>query len=187
MSANTWFYIAIFGFTVAGLFVVISVILFFRLHIGSVLYELSGKGVAREVELIRKSSASGEDLATGASHTTGDLVKKNSKKRGTMMGIVHESKRLDTPEKSTGEYTPTVLLNASAVQKTENGTVVLSNNTQQSNPTTLLTENQADVITEELRPQAAAGETAQLNGVENGAVAFSVVREDMVIHTDEEI
>lgn len=168
MSASTWYRVAMVGFILAGIFGISSIIIFFRLHIRSVLAELSGKGVAKEVELLRRSAGV-------------DNQRENS---------VRKSGKLKKKQEKHGETNKTVLLNS--VEMPSTATTLLTENQQTaSNATTLLMENQIEtpspVVTDELKPSAAVGDTEQLQREANEAVAFAVVRNDVAIHTEEEI
>ena len=170
MSASTWYHVAMVGFILAGVFGIASIIIFFRLHILSVLSELSGKGVAKEVELLRKS-AGVDDLRENIARKTGKLKKKQEKH---------------------AESYKTVLLNNAEMPSASTATTLLTENQPMaSNATTLLVENQIEtptpVVTDELKPNAAVGDTEQLQREANEAVAFAVVRNDVASHTEEEI
>ncbi len=168
MNASTWYRMAMVGFILAGIFGISSIIIFFRLHIRSVLSELSGKGVAKEVELLRKS-AGVDDLRDGISRKTGKLKKKQKKQ---------------------AELNNTVLLNH--VEMPAVATTLLTEGQKTaSSATTLLVENQVETkttaVTDELQPNVTAGDTEPLCRGANEAVAFTVVRNDVAIHTEEEI
>lgn len=55
MNANTWFVISIVGFVVMGIAIVAAVTLFFILHIRTVLDDLTGRTVSREIKAIREN------------------------------------------------------------------------------------------------------------------------------------
>ncbi len=56
MSANAWFITAIIGFSLSAAALVVAVILFFKMRVLSIIGDLSGKTVAREIRAMRESN-----------------------------------------------------------------------------------------------------------------------------------
>lgn len=54
MSANTWFIIAIVGFSLAALLLIIAVFMFIKMNIPAIIGDLTGKTAARQIEEIRE-------------------------------------------------------------------------------------------------------------------------------------
>lgn len=57
MSADTWFLIAVIGFTLSGVSLIAAIFMFIKLNIPSIIGDLSGKKVAREIKALREASA----------------------------------------------------------------------------------------------------------------------------------
>ena len=100
MSANTWFIIAIVGFSLSAIALIIAIILFFRLKILAVIGDLSGRTVAREIKAMRDMNASSGDKRFRPSKVNlerGKLTEKvdSSKADKSAMSRAHLSKRLD--------------------------------------------------------------------------------------------
>lgn len=55
MDANTWYMISIAGYSAALIGVIVSTVLFFKLHIVAVIGDLSGRTVARELKSMREN------------------------------------------------------------------------------------------------------------------------------------
>lgn len=98
MSANVWQVISWTGFSLAVVFAVIAAILFFKLHIRSVISDLSGKRVAREIKEIQDRTAQ-EDKKGHLDHF---VLEKSSKRTPVVTEMntddikrAHASKRLD--------------------------------------------------------------------------------------------
>lgn len=103
MSAGTWLVIAIVGFALAAVGLVASVVLFFRLNILSVIGDLSGRTVAREIKAIREANAASGNKIHRSSRVNldrGPLTDVVNKNAGGKAALGHLSKRLD---QTTGE------------------------------------------------------------------------------------
>ena len=103
MSAGTWLVIAIVGFVLAAVGLVASVVLFFRLNILSVIGDLSGRTVAREIKAIREANAASGNKIHRSSRVNldrGPLTDVVNKNAGGKAALGHLSKRLD---QTTGE------------------------------------------------------------------------------------
>lgn len=98
MSASAWYTVAIIGFSLAGAFLIASVILFVKLKIPAVIGDLSGRTVAREIDAIRNAN-----ITTGDKHyrpgrinaERGKLTELMGGADGSAMAMAHMSKRLD--------------------------------------------------------------------------------------------
>lgn len=98
MSANMWFIIAIISFLLAAVSLIITIILFVKLNILSVIGDLSGKKVAREVKAIRSSSLSGNGDKYHPKKVMLDQNQNIDKKivlNAEAIKQIHASKRLD--------------------------------------------------------------------------------------------
>ncbi len=100
MSAGTWTIIAYAGFALAAVGLVTTVVLFFRLNILSVIGDLSGRTVAREIQAIREANAaSGEKIhrSSRVNVDRGPLTDVVDQGRsGGKAAMGHLSKRLDS-------------------------------------------------------------------------------------------
>lgn len=121
MSANTWFVIAVVGFSLSGAALIAAIILFIRLDIPAIIGDLTGRTVAREIKAMRDANASSGDKRFRSSAVNlqrGTLTEKVAESSAEGMAVAHASKRLD---KSTGE------LDASySAQQSKGGTIGLS-------------------------------------------------------------
>ena len=110
MSASNWYLLAIICFIIAAAAGAIAVILFLKLKIPSVIGDLSGKTVAREIENMRKSNEAGvkrhrvsavpdSDNAAGGDNAGGGARKAAG---SSAYAAAHPSMRLDKSQ-GTGE------------------------------------------------------------------------------------
>lgn len=167
MSATAWLIIAIVGFSLAGIALIVAVFMFIKMNIPSVIGDLTGKTVAREIKAMREFNNSKGNRRFRPSKVNlerGTLTEKvdisiDDKK---VMAEAHASKRLDRAEtnekkknsksqKSNGtiglndfEMNPTDVLNEGS-----STTEVLSDNSAEvldPNATEVLSENQIEVL-----------------------------------------
>ena len=167
MSAPAWLIIAIVGFSLAGIALIVAVFMFIKMNIPSVIGDLTGKTVAREIKAMREFNNSKGDRRFRPSKVNlerGTLTEKvdTSIDDKKAMAEAHASKRLDRTEtkenkknsksqKSNGtiglndfEMNPTDVLNEGSTP-----TEVLSDNSTEvleSNATEVLSENQTEVL-----------------------------------------
>lgn len=167
MSATAWLIIAIVGFSLAGIALIVAVFMFIKMNIPSVIGDLTGKTVAREIKAMREFNNSKGDRRFRPSKVNlerGTLTEKvdTSIDDKKAMAEAHASKRLDRTEtnenkknsksqKSNGtiglndfEMNPTDVLNEDSTP-----TEVLSDNSTEvleSNATEVLSENQTEVL-----------------------------------------
>ena len=167
MSATAWLIIAIVGFSLAGIAFIVAVFMFIKMNIPSVIGDLTGKTVAREIKAMREFNNSKGDRRFRPSKVNlerGTLTEKvdTSIDDKKAMAEAHASKRLDRTEtkenkknsksqKSNGtiglndfEMNPTDVLNEGSTP-----TEVLSDNSTEvleSNATEVLSENQTEVL-----------------------------------------
>lgn len=98
MSANTWLIIAIIGFSLSGIALIATVIMFIRLNIPAIIGDLTGRTVAREIKAMRDTNASSGDKRFRPSAVNlerGTLTEKVAGKTANNMALAHASKRLD--------------------------------------------------------------------------------------------
>lgn len=98
MSANTWLIIAIIGFSLSGIALIVAVIMFIRLNIPAIIGDLTGRTVAREIKAMRDTNASSGDKRFRPSAVNlerGTLTEKVAGKTANNMALAHASKRLD--------------------------------------------------------------------------------------------
>lgn len=167
MSATAWLIIAIVGFSLAGIALIVAVFMFIKMNIPSVIGDLTGKTVAREIKAMREFNNSKGDRRFRPSKVNlerGTLTEKvdTSIDDKKAMAEAHASKRLDRTEtnenkknsksqKSNGtiglndfEMNPTDVLNEGSTP-----TEVLSDNSTEvleSNATEMLSKNQTEVL-----------------------------------------
>ncbi|MCR5465581.1 MAG: hypothetical protein K6F11_01890 [Lachnospiraceae bacterium] len=85
MSAAGWMAFSIICFTLAGLFLALSVLLFIRYKIPRVIGDLSGRQAAKEVAALRGDSEAQKTARAHSGHTSDFKA----------MAMAHENKRLD--------------------------------------------------------------------------------------------
>ena len=174
MSATVWTIIAIIGFSLAGVCLIISIFVFFKLNIPAVIGDLSGKTVAREVKALRESEATGYKKNFSYSDMSSE---KDRVYDGKLMGKAHASRRLD--------FTSGPLNNT----KDENATEVLSSNATEvlvSNATEVLVSNVTEVLSQNvINGTTVLSNTEELEVVEEVPVVFKVVRTLIYIHSEE--
>lgn len=167
MSATAWLIIAIVGFSFAGIALIVAVFMFIKMNIPSVIGDLTGKTVAREIKAMREFNNSKGDRRFRPSKINlerGTLTEKvdTSIDDKKAMAEAYASKRMDRAEtnekkknsksqKSNGtiglndfEMNPTDVLNEGSTP-----TEVLSDNSAEVldfNATEVLSENQTEVL-----------------------------------------
>lgn len=210
MSATAWLIIAIVGFSLAGIALIVAVFMFIKMNIPSVIGDLTGKTVAREIKAMREFNNSKGDRRFRPSKVNlerGTLTEKVDTsiddKKAT--AEAHASKRLDRTETNENKKN-------SKSQKS-NGTIGL--NDFEMNPTDVLNEGStptevlSDNSTEVLEPNATevlskntnepidnsttvlSDGTTVLESIEtlenNKSVAFKITKDHVITHTDEVI
>lgn len=151
MSANAWFIIAIVGFSLSGIALAAAVILFFKLDIPSVIGDLTGRTVAREIKAMRETNASSGDKRFRPSAVNlerGTLTEKVADSTTNGMAIAHASKRLD---KASGE------IGSRAFRRKKTGTIELSDAVQGKTDSGLTDVLESDAATEVLRTDGQKG------------------------------
>ena len=106
MSAQIWYIIGIVGFSLSAVALAAAIIIFIKLDILSVIGDLTGRTVAREVQAIRESNASGGDILHRPSRVNlerGKLTKKASSvfgRSGAFAPFSRLSNRLDNADRN---------------------------------------------------------------------------------------
>ena len=106
MSAQVWYIIGIVGFSLSAVALAAAIIIFIKLDILSVIGDLTGRTVAREVQAIRESNASGGDILHRPSRVNlerGKLTKKASSvfgRSGAFAPFSRLSNRLDNADRN---------------------------------------------------------------------------------------
>jgi hypothetical protein len=214
MSATTWLIIAIIGFSLAGIALIIAIFMFVKMNIPSIIGDLSGKTVAREIKAMREfNNANGDrrfrpskvNLERGVLTEKVEISQDNRK----AMAEAHASKRLDNiksgelSEKKTyssGSGSGTVGLNDFEINPTEaldegnEPTEMLSDGETEvlnENATEVLNENATEVLSNDttvLNGTTVLGKTEKLTEEsEVIPVPFKITKSEIVIHTDEVI
>ena len=208
MTADTWLLIAIIGFSLSGVALIVAVFMFIKLNIPSVIGDLNGKTVAREIQAMREANAANPQKggllpmysrgktgrtsrlqtgplrgATGSLRgATGSLRKPAS--RATTTG----SLRKPTAPNAEGASATTVLSNSDsgATDVLSPATDVLSPATDVLAPnTTPATSVLNDRITNPIPTATQAFDTVAV--ADDKAVSFTVTRSMVFVHTTETI
>lgn len=156
MSATTWLIIATVGFSLAGVALIVAIFIFIKLNIPSVIGDLTGKTVAREIKAMKEfnnSSANrkyraNDNLNIDREKVANDLLQgKNDRK---IMGEAHLSKRLDLNDESLNFKQDNKKVNSYSEQLTYNSEItdVINNDTEviDTDRTELLRDNSTDVL-----------------------------------------
>lgn len=212
MSATTWLIIAIIGFSLAGIALIIAIFMFVKMNIPSIIGDLSGKTVAREIKAMREfNNANGDrrfrpskvNLERGVLTEKVEISQDNRK----AMAEAHASKRLDniksgelSEKKTYSSGSGTVGLNDFKINPTEaldegnEPTEMLSDGETEvlnENATEVLNENATEVLlndTTVLNGTTVLGKTEKLTEEsEFIPVPFKITKSEIVIHTDEVI
>lgn len=198
MSANTWMIIGIVGFVLSAIFLIVSILLFIKLNILSVIGDLSGRTIAKELQNIRENNmASGNkrfkpsplNLSRGmlTEKVEDTPVRQLSEKE---IAVAHASQRLDLTADISSVHPHSVTDNlVSEPEQTmqlekESATEVLSDETEILSDFTEVLSSEIIVINEE--GTTVLGQTQELKE-EFQAVSFKMLRSIVETHTDEEI
>ena len=211
MSATTWLIIAIIGFSLAGIALIIAIFMFVKMNIPSIIGD-SGKTVAREIKAMREfNNANGDrrfrpskvNLERGVLTEKVEISQDNRK----AMAEAHASKRLDniksgelSEKKTYSSGSGTVGLNDFEINPTEaldegnEPTEMLSDGETEvlnENATEVLNENATEVLSNDttvLNGTTVLGKTEKLTEEsEVIPVPFKITKSEIVIHTDEVI
>lgn len=202
MSATLWLIIAIIGFSLAGIALVIAIFMFVKMNIPSVIGDLSGKTVAREIKAMREFNNANGDRSFRSSKVNlerGTLTEKveNSQSNRKTNAETHVSKRLDNfksrellNKKTYSSGSDTVGLNDFEINPTE----VLD---EFNELTEMLSDSETEVLNENAT-EVLSNDTTVLNGTtvlnetekltENSEVIpvpFKITNSEIVVHTDE--
>ena len=184
-----WTIIAIISFSLAGICLIVSIFIFIKLNIPSVIGDLTGKTVAREVKAMRESEATGQKRNYsfgGQNYAHMDTsINKEGVVDGKLMGKAHSSRRLD--------FTSGHLSNVKHENSTEvlvsNATEVLTSNATEvlaSNSTEVLVSNATEVLSyNAINETIVLSNTEELEVVEELPVVFKVIRTLIYIHSEE--
>lgn len=181
MGAVNWQIVTIVGFLVAGLAAVTVVVLFFVLHIRSVIGDLSGRTVAREIKAMRETNERSGDKSLrvgGVNPARGKLTEKSTEKSTEpRAGLAGRSVVPDTDELAA---TDRLGKGARATTKLQSNDTALL----QSGGTTLLQPN-TDMLS---RPQGTTIlSESESKSAERTGVLFRIKRSIVEIHTEEQI
>lgn len=200
MTADTWLLIAIIGFSLSGVALIVAVFMFIKMNIPSVIGDLNGKTVAREIQAMREANAANPQkggllpmysrtrtgrtsrLQTGSLRgATGSLRK--SAARGATGSLRGTTGSLPKPAAPKPEAAPpTDVLSSGEAGATD----VLSPATDVLTPnTTPATSVLSDSITNPIPTATQAFDHAVAAG--DTAVPFTVTRSLIFIHTTETI
>lgn len=209
MSATAWLIIAIVGFSLSGIALVASIILFIKMDILAIIGDLTGKTVAREIKAMRETNAASGDKhfrPSAVNMERGTLTEKVSPSAEAMR-IAHVSQDLNT----TG--------GTSKPRQSKSGTVGLDDNFTNPSSKTYELPKQTDFLPRETEVLSQGSEllsqgtevlsqgtevlsngttvlssgTTVLNAEEkidnqvNAPVSFTVVRSEVIVHSDEVI
>lgn len=185
MSAQTWFLIAIIGFALSGVTFVAALFMFIKMNIPSIIGDLSGKKVAREVKAMREQNSANSEKLSKTGKTDRGPLGGRIVRDSNVLKKVHASKRLDEKTDEIGMTPTEELSTATEVLGGSEATAVLGD----TNATELLTSDATELLS---GGTADLGGTTLLNPIEQVGqitepVQFIVVRSEVLIHTSEVI
>ena len=149
MSANTWLIIATVGFSLAGVALIVAIFIFIKLNIPSVIGDLTGKTVAREIKAMKEFNNSSSYRKTDAN----SLLQGNG--NGKIIAEAHLSKRLDIDNNAVNvqnnNYQQVDNYNEQLTYNSEIKTEVINNETEvmDAERTELLRDNSTEVLNDE--------------------------------------
>ena len=200
MSATTWLIIAIVGFSLAGVALIVTTVMFFKMNVPAIIGDLSGKTIAREVKAMRATYAAQAKKSSVAPRQSSDSSEPAQDEKMSTEDIkaAHASKRLDhttgglaekkkvevpveTEDTSSKERTETLSKNATEVLS-EDATDVLTDNA-----TEVLTENATEILEENAVEGTCVLSEDTMVEEEIKEVSFRIVYDEVLIHTDEVI
>lgn len=155
MDAITWKIISIVGYSLAFVFLVTAIILFFKMNIGTIIGDLTGKTAARQIQEIRERNTmtAGKRNQPAAFHlergTFGTTDTRKERKIGkTAQALAHASKRLDIRAKTSETYRPPIEgLHHLSSNETASVTEVLADELHPSDETKIFGDEKAtDVL-----------------------------------------
>ena len=155
MSASTWFIIAIVGFSLAGIALITAIFMFIKMDIPSIVGDLSGKTVAKEIKAMREMNSA-----------TGNKIHRSSRvnlERGMLtdkvdidmpekapMGAAHASKRLDNTTGSMGKQSENIPVMVKKEKETFSTQVPTTESFSDNATEVLIDDNATEVLTEVL-------------------------------------
>jgi hypothetical protein len=178
MDAMTWKIISIVGYSLAFVFLVAAIILFYKMNIRTIIGDLTGKTAARQIQEIRerntmtaarRNQPAAFHLERGTLGTTDTGTRKERKIGKTAQALAHASKRLDIRTKTSETYRPPI---EDLYHLSSNETEVLS---EQASVTEvladeLLSSEKTKVFGDEKETEVLGEDTEVL-----GAIAFTEV------------
>lgn len=179
MSASTWFLIAIGGFSLSGIALIVAILMFIKMNIPAIIGDLNGKTVAREIQAMRNANA-----AAGDKHYEPSPV---NAKRGRLTDPIHAPAPVYSGTRVRVSNTMKLPTEQTAPRHTAE-TDVLS----EAGATDVLGESGATDVLGENVTGPLSGQTAALGVSAEPAVAaapvpFTVTKSTVHIHTAESI
>ena len=161
MSANTWLIIATVGFSLAGVALIVAIFIFIKLNIPSVIGDLTGKTVAREIKAMKEFNNSSsyrkyranDNLSNDRKAAANSLLQGNG--NGKIIAEAHLSKRLDIDNNAVNvqnnNYQQVDNYNEQLTYNSEIKTEVINNETEvmDAERTELLRDNSTEVLNDE--------------------------------------
>lgn len=153
MSANAWLITAIVGFSLSGAALVAAVIMFIKMNIPSVIGNLTGRTVAREIKTMREiNTASGDKRfrPSAVNLERGKLTDTIRETSAKDIALAHVSKRLDKTDETADTGTRKTKTGTNKLTEAANKQKIQTKTAKLSIPDTDATEVLSDNATEEL-------------------------------------
>lgn len=188
MNAEVLQTISIVAFVLAGLFALVSVVLFFRLDIRGIVNDLTGKTAERQIKELREQNHQTGNNKNGRvlyepeqRKFTAKLENSRKKETAGLRGLLQkENEEITAPLQNAGEESTTLLAE-------EEGTTILAN----EEGTTLLAEEEGTTVLageEETTLLAEEGTTILGDvGAQTIRNGYRLVLDKIEIHTEEKI
>ena len=195
MSATAWLIIAIVGFSLSGIALVASIILFIKMDILAIIGDLTGKTVAREIKAMRETNAASGDKRfrpSAVNMERGTLTEKVTPSAEAMK-IAHADHDLN----ATGGYSTSKQPKSGTVGLDKSSTIVSAKTYEPPKETEVLSQG-TEVLSQgtEVLSQGTtvlSSGTTVLSANENidnkvkTPVSFTIVRSEVIIHSNEVI
>lgn len=160
MSAQTWLIIAIVGFTLSAIALVVAIFMYIKMNIPAVIGDLTGKTVAREIKAMREANVASGDKHPRSSSVNVNRGKLTDKVKdeiddSTAKAVAHASKKLEPGDfgKTTNDKKGTTSRTTSVFEEKTTETLatnVLEVDIEERRATAILSQNRiTDMLNED--------------------------------------
>lgn len=201
MSATAWLVIAIVGFSLSGVALVVAILMFIKMNIPAIIGDLTGKTVAREIKAMRDLNESNGDRRFRTSKVNmerGTLTEKvsNISLDVATLKKAHASKRLDIATEELSEDLAKKKGKTAGLADTGQAAQNIDGTPTETLSSTVIkilrdnvTEELSDSKTEVLNSGSTTVlmQTEKLEDTDITPVSFKVIKSEIVVHSEEVI